>query len=131
MNINKLYLTPESVVVDPDKGYRIIAVSRFVDKDSGKSCYAVEAVSRGFSTVRIKLDETESVKAELLLIDKELQKQSRDGHEGSVLVNLDNVAFKAWVVSGNAGVSGTATGIHIREDIVSSPFESAATPKTK
>lgn len=130
MNPSKLYLTPDNVVSDAKNGYKVIAASIYNDRDTGKDVITVEAVSRGYSTVKIKLDNTAAIKDEVDQIIKDLDKQSKNGHEGMILVDLDEVAFKVWVVNGTAGVSGTASGIHRHSDIVTTPFESTAS-KTK
>ncbi len=119
MKIKDLYLTPECVVANSSNGFQAISVSNFTNRETGECAYSVEILSRGHSTVRVKLQNPEAKTLSALdEIKTELLRQAKVGKDPVVKVEFDRLEFKAWALNGNSGVSGLAADVRLKDDIL-------------
>ncbi|MCR4719644.1 MAG: hypothetical protein K5768_08470 [Firmicutes bacterium] len=119
MKIKDLFLTPECVVANSSNGFQAISVSNFTNRETGESTYSVEILSRGHSTVRVKLQNPEAKTLSALdEIKTELLRQAKVGKDPVVKVEFDRLEFKAWALNGNSGVSGSAADVRLKDDIL-------------
>ena len=119
MKIKDLVLTPENVVANSVKGFGAISVSKFTNRDTGDITHYVEILSRGHSTVRVKLmNLSDKTLDNLAEIEKELHRQAKAGKDPVVMVDFEDLQFTAWAVNGNSGVSGSARDVQLKDEII-------------